>query len=163
MIVPALAVGAWELAWLVFYDVERKKLFTEARAEATRRGKPLLVVGAPDPGDPYGCGDVVVDLRPAKQCKRTVRTSIESMPMFKDKEFGACFCAHVLEHVCQPLKALLELHRVADTVHICRPRPWTLTAWVVPGHAWLMVKNKAGGFDFLPLRDRCNVPTRQGS
>ena len=123
----------------------------------------MLVVGEPD-GE-YPCpptGGALVDLRQTSVCRNHVRASVESLPMFRDKQFGAAFCSHVLEHVNQPQRALAELRRVADHVWISYPRPWRIATYLIPGHTWLIVPNGRGGLNFHRLRRRGNRPTRYG-
>jgi hypothetical protein len=138
---------------------ESAEKYTMAQEEAKIRGKPLLVVGGPyGVADPYithpalymfvgvkqlfgikahGCGDLCVDLD-ARACDGCPYQpgNIQDLP-FKDKEFGAVSCSHVLEHMrdaegCQ--KAWSELHRVADVVFICVPPKSSIFAWFVPDH-----------------------------
>lgn len=144
----------WEGVWLAHAMIERKSLYKKAREDADAAGKPLLVVGAPY--GMYGCGDVVLDPKDTGECPNVVTESVEAIP-FPDKHFGAVFASHVLEHVCDPHKALAELHRVADRVYIAWPRPWRTISWANPGHAWLMTQ-KGSEFEFRPLRDVCNAP-----
>jgi SAM-dependent methyltransferase len=127
---------------------ERKALYQ--KAFESKGDKPLLVVGTPH--GMYGCGDVVLDLDNNGECQNTVVGSVENIP-FPDKHFGAVFASHVLEHVCDPHKALSELHRVSDNVFVAWPRPWRIIAWANPGHAWLMT----GPDSFKPLRKSCNA------
>lgn len=143
----------WEGFWLAHAMVERKSMYKQARQDADRAGKPLLVVGAPY--GMYGCGDILLDPNDTGECPSVVTESVESIP-FPDKHFGAVFASHVLEHVCDPYKALAELHRVADQVYVAWPRPWRTVAWATPGHAWLMTQ-KEGEFEFRRLRDQCNA------
>ncbi|HUU87632.1 MAG TPA: class I SAM-dependent methyltransferase [Candidatus Glassbacteria bacterium] len=44
---------------------------------------------------------------------RFVKTAMEDMPMFKDKEFDYAYSHHVLEHVQDPNKACAEMVRIA--------------------------------------------------
>ena len=150
---------AWEAVWLAHALWERKSLYREARRVADAVGKPLLVVGAPY--GMYGCGDVVLDPKDTGECPNVVTDSVEAIP-FGDKHFGAVFASHVLEHVCDPDKALSELNRVADHVYIAWPRPWRTIAWANKGHAWLMTRSD-GEFAFRPLREACNAPRFFGS
>ena len=160
MILPLIA--CWEVGCALYEKRERLAMYRKALAASKRSGKPMLVVGEPD-GE-YPCPPapgVVVDLRPSSACKRHVRVSVERMPMFHDKQFGAAFVSHVIEHVEHPAIALRELDRVADQVFVSYPRPWRLTTWLIPGHTWLMVP-KRGGFTFHRLRAGGNRPGRYG-
>lgn len=114
--------------------VEKELVFSEARATANRLGKPLLNAG---------CGiffwraingsDVNMDVTP-RDVPRFVLGSIEDMSMFRDKEFGAVFCSHVLEHVKDLERARSELERVADYQFIITPSPFFLSGWLSPWH-----------------------------
>ena len=121
----------WEI--LAEY-LEKDLVFTRAREAADRLGKPLLNAG---------CGiwywraitesDVNLD-ETSRNVPNFVLGTVEDMSMFKDKEFGAVFCSHVLEHVKDLGKARLELERVADYQFIITPSPLFLTNWFCPGH-----------------------------
>jgi len=153
-------VLAWELGWWLEGKLRRRKLFRQANRAAALKGKQLLVVGEPD-GE-YPCGDVVVDIRESSICPVYVKASVEDLGAFKDKQFGAVFASHVLEHVAQPEKALAELHRVADEVFVAYPYPWRLATYLVPGHAWLMFRD-GDGFRFKRYIGTTNVPNRYGA
>lgn len=160
------ALLAWEIGWWLVGKVDRRQNYARAKAVALRRGKPLLVVGEPD-GE-YPCGDVTVDVRPRSVCPSYVRADVQDLSTFRDKQFGAVLCSHVLEHVDDPGKALRELHRVADEVFIAYPRPWRLVTWLVPGHQWLVWSDAAqpDGLRFAPhplLHGRTSHPTRYGT
>jgi len=89
--------------------VDRQTQYNQARDEADRRGKPLLVVGGPY-GDgifrrtfrvkAHGLGDVCTDIDPqaCEGAPRIVAANILDLP-FADKEFGAVFVGHVFRHL----------------------------------------------------------------
>lgn len=160
------ALLAWELGWWLWDKADRRKKFAAAEQASRAARKPMLVVGEPD-GEypcPSGPGDVLVDLRDKSACPNYARTSVEDLSRFRDKQFAVAFASHVLEHVCDPQRALRELERVADRVIIARPAPWQLMAWLVPGHRWIMLRRDET-FEFLaiPWRSQCNLPTRRGT
>ena len=160
----ATAAALWEGFWYFHRKAERIRAFKMAREVATAIGKPLLVIGVPE-GE-YPCGDVTLDLRDTGECKNFVQGSVESIP-FPDKHFGAAFCSHVLEHVCDPHTALKELYRVADKVFIVYPQWWTFCAWTLPGHTWLVTEktgpDKEPRYSFTRIRaSNCNKATRFG-
>ena len=154
----ALGFVAQQGAGIVARYTETHEKYDMAREEADRKNKPLLVVGGPAGSkDAYqehwmqplvrtkaffqikahGCGDVCVDIDPLS-CDgcNYVSANIMDLP-FSNKEFGAAFCSHVVEHMpdadgCQ--LAWSELHRVADVVFICVPPKSSLFAWMVPDH-----------------------------
>ena len=154
----ALGFVAQQGAGIVARYTETHEKYDMAREEADRKNKPLLVVGGPAGSkDAYqehwmqplvrtkaffqikahGCGDVCVDIDPLS-CDgcNYVSANIMDLP-FSNKEFGAAFCSHVLEHMpdadgCQ--RAWSELHRVADVVFVCVPPKTSLFAWMVPDH-----------------------------
>jgi len=158
-----VGLAAWEGGWWLFSRWERRALWKKARALADAAGGPLLVVGAPMGS--YLYGDTTVDLQdPSAMCPvGAVEASIEALP-FTDKQFGAVFVAHVLEHCCNPEQALAELHRVAEHVVIAYPRWWTAVAWIVPGHSWLMWPDSTApnGWSFQRIRLDCNKRGRLG-
>ena len=152
-------IAAHQGAGIISRYTESHEKYAMAQAEARRLDKPLLVVGGPaGSADAYqgvgwlqpftrtkaffqikahGCGDVCVDIEP-HSCDgcNYVYADIMDLP-FSNKEFGAAYCSHVLEHMpdadgCQ--LAWSELHRVADVVFVCVPPKTSLFAWMVPDH-----------------------------
>lgn len=120
---------------------ERMESSAAARTVATRTGKPVLNIGCPRITISfYPCGDTCLDISRERLavCRSGNPTygDIRAMP-FRDKEFGAVCCFHVLEHlytVEDARKALSELHRVADRVYVCSPKRWHPYAWLHPEH-----------------------------
>ena len=53
---------------------------------------------------------------------------------FSDKQFGACFLSHVLEHLDNWQFALDEACRVADYVVVVLPHPAYFSGWLAPAH-----------------------------
>ena len=155
----ALGFVAHQGAGIIARYTESHEKYDMARVEADRTGKPMLVVGGPagsldayhDVGwvqplvkakaffqiKAHGCGDVCVDIDP-KSCEgcNYVYADIMVLP-FSNKEFGAAYCSHVLEHMPDANGCRLawsELHRVADVVFVCVPPKTSLFAWMVPDH-----------------------------
>tara|TARA_Y100000310_G_scaffold64221_1_gene59767 strand:- start:2613 stop:3197 length:585 start_codon:yes stop_codon:yes gene_type:complete len=154
----ALGFVAHQGAGIIARYTETHEKYDMAQEEARRKNKPLLVVGGPAGSSnayqehwmqplvrtkaffqikAHGCGDVCVDIDP-HSCDgcNYVNANIMDLP-FSNKEFGAAFCSHVVEHMpdangCQ--MAWSELHRVADVVFICVPPKSSLFAWMVPDH-----------------------------
>ena len=157
------AFAAWQAADLLSRRGERGRLYSGALAAARAVGKPLLIVGLPQ-GDPYGCGqpengDVVLDLQSTlKECRNHVQGSVEDLSRWGDHYFGAAFVSHVLEHTCDIHAAFRELHRVADQVVILFPPWWSLSAWVVPGHTWVLRQGSDGALRATRIRQGCNRP-----
>ena len=163
-----LGLTAWEFYWWWQLKRERRSLYAAARSEARAAGGSLLVVGAPD-GD-YPCGeaehgDVLLDLRDSDECPNTfVAGNVENLP-FEDGSFSVVYVSHVMEHVCDPRAAILEVHRVArDSVYIAYPPWWALWVWLVPGHTWMLFEDDNDlGVRFKRIREGgCNAPTRLG-
>ena len=154
----AVSWAAWEAAWWAHSRWERGAQWKKARALADAVRKPLLVVGAPM--GMYPCGDVSVDVNAStieKSCPvGGVEASVESLP-FTDKQFGAVYVSHVLEHVCSPEEALAELQRVADHVVVSYPRWWRAITWFSPGHTWVMWGGRPA-WKFMRIRNSCNRP-----
>jgi len=132
---------AWTMARMA---LERNTKFDQASTAAANKG--LLVVGGPFGSaisgglfgiKAHGCGDVCADLD-ARACKgcRWVPSDIRRLP-FGHRQFGAAFCAHVLEHMpsaADCARAWAQLHRVADRVFVCVPGSDSLFAALVPDH-----------------------------
>lgn len=57
----------------------------------------------------------------------------DSLP-FSDKQFGAAFLSHVLEHLDNWQFALDEASRVADYAVVVLPHPAYFSGWLVPEH-----------------------------
>lgn len=123
---------------------EKNIVFDQAKAMAISLGKPLLNAGC---GQFFGKGleqsDVNLDVIP-RDVPRFVLGSVADMSMFADKQFGAVFCAHVLEHVRDMEKAKSELARVADYQYIITPSPLFLTNWVYPYHQRIFADTRGG-------------------
>lgn len=119
-------------------NLERHRYWNQAREYADRRNKPLLVVGMKrwvwEPPN----GDVTVDLDPiVENIPGGVCASECDMP-FMDKEFGAVYNAHTLEHMltAEDLElAVNENIRVSDkTIFLC-PSPWSIIGnFFCPAH-----------------------------
>jgi len=132
-------VAALEIVGFKYEDAERERLYNIALYLSTKANKPMLVVGAPYASN-YPCSpDVTLDISPVvlNQCPISgVVADIRSIP-YSDKEFGAAFVSHVLEHLCsleEVQRAWRELWRVADTVLVAYPRPTHLYGGLVSGH-----------------------------
>lgn len=118
----------------VAQQAEKDLIFWQARETANALGKPLLNAGC---GIWYQTAimhsDVNMDVKP-RNAPNFVLGSIEDMGMFRDKQFGAVFCSHVLEHVNGLEQARAELERVADYQFIITPSPLFITNWFCPWH-----------------------------
>lgn len=141
-------------------QIEAWTRYRRARALADRHGKPLLVVGGPYGlalhrwirWPAHGSGDVCVDLDPRAANRKStaafVRADVQRLP-FGDKQFGAAFCSHLLEHLPNAaacLEGWWELHRVADEVVCVFPHRWHPAAVVAPGHKlWVRVDERVRG------------------
>lgn len=138
-------VIAWQLSVGLYQNQSRQRKYDEARSEADRRGKPLLVVGGPY-GDGifrrtfrlkcHGLGDVCTDIDP-ESCEgapRIVTANILDLP-FADKEFGAVFVGHVFRHLHGGEKDIAweEVSRVADSVYYSDQSRFWLLGYILPG------------------------------
>lgn len=66
---------------------------------------------------------------------RFLQLDIETDPLpFSDKQFGAAFLSHVLEHLDNWQFALDEASRVADYAVVVLPHPAYFSGWIVPEH-----------------------------
>jgi len=124
-------------SWLMFVAVSfgwNRPFFNTAKRAARASGKPLLNVGCKAVYTSE-C-DVNLDIVP-RRVPRFVQGDIQDLHMFRDKQFGAVFASHVLEHVEDPDKALSELRRVAEGVFIISPLPLWPWTYLHPEHRWL--------------------------
>lgn len=72
------------------------------------------------------------------RCDKTyVECAAETLP-FRDREFDFAFCAHVLEHVADPSRALAEMARVAGRGFIEVPSGLSDYLAGNPTHRWLI-------------------------
>lgn len=110
-------------------------VFRKAKRAAESCGKPLLNAGCKSV---YAeSSDVNLDIV-ARDVPRFVKGDIQNLKMFADKEFGAVYASHVLEHVEDPDLALAELRRIAEHVFVITPLPFLPWAWFHPGHKWIL-------------------------
>lgn len=117
----------------------KRPIFDQARKAASMAGKPLLNAGC---GSAYTeLSDVNLDIVP-READNFICGDIQDLTMFRDKQFGAVYASHVLEHVEDPDGALQELNRVADNVFVVAPFPLWPSAWLCPAHRWILWKNK---------------------
>lgn len=143
------------VGWLLGYTAAAYWLDVVARpaqiAQRARRlaaalGKPVLNVGAGTPGSslrvalfgPATWGDINLDIaappgQPAPS--RVVYGDVHALS-YPDKYFGVAVASHVLEHVRDPVRALRELHRVADYVFVITPKWWAPHTWLYADHRW---------------------------
>ena len=120
-------------------------VFREAKRAAKVAGKSLLNVGCKS--SYTKSSDVNLDIVPRK-VPNFIRGDIQNLEMFGDKQFGASYASHVLEHVEEPDIALRELHRVADSVFIITPLPIWPWTWLHPDHKWV----------FWGTKKLCRIP-----
>jgi len=132
-----LGLAGFELGNWLIQGYERRQLFRAAEEYARSEGKPLLVVG--EPRGRHGYGDVCVDA--SGRDPKCLKEDVTALP-FDDRQFGAAFVGHVLEHVEDFDAAMNEISRVADRVFVAYPHPWSLIAWLHPDHRWLLVSRE---------------------
>lgn len=126
------AMVSYKLLQHHYQNKYRKDGFIKAFMESRKRRKPLLVVGNPRGRHP--CGDVNVDIKPSGECPNMIKADAHDLSMFGNKEFGAVYMSHVIEHLDDPERALYELMRVADVVVLVYPFFWSFDTLLVPGH-----------------------------
>jgi len=109
-------------------------VFREARRAAAAADKPLLNAGCKKRY--IHQADFNLDIVPRK-VPNFIRGDIQDLNNIQDKQFGAVYCAHVLEHLDNPEAAICELNRIAENVFIITPPPFWPWAWFYPGHKWM--------------------------
>lgn len=140
------------LAMLVFLAVDhlvrRRITFMAAYNAAKAREKPLLNAGSgtadehTDAGYIINRSDVNFDIRDLEGLiPNFVQGDIQDMHMFSDKQFGAAYCSHALEHMDDVHKALSELYRVADEVYVVLPRWWSPSNYMNDKHKWIFISD----------------------
>jgi len=157
-----MAAGALAMFGAVTYVMDvplrRNAAARAAREYATRRGLPLLNIGA---GTGHTAlfgktlyGDYNVDIGG----RRDVPHGTPGMVTYADaqdlREFatgsvGAVLASHVLEHLSCPEQALREWVRVAGgdraALFIVTPQWWAPHTWLHPGHIWYFSDGQGGG------------------
>ena len=136
----ALGIGAlYALGALRNYQDRRNALWV-ARQLASVSNKQSINIGAncggwlvPD------FGDVKCDIRPKHGC---VPCDILDLSQYQDKQFSVAFLSHVLEHVEEPEKALVEVERIADHVVVVLPVATDPSAFFHPDHKWMFFGGK---------------------
>jgi len=127
----------YETSIQVKENIERHDYFNSAREYSRSVNKPLLCVGMKTKFWQPPDGDVVVDIDPAVlQIRNGIQADIRKMP-FSDKQFGACYVSHVLEHLdsMQDVDmAVRECVRVSDKVVFLCPSPYSLFGVFAPEH-----------------------------
>jgi len=112
----------------------KRVVFNRAKRAARKARKLLLNAGC---GSAYTeLSDVNLDII-TREVQNFVHGDIQDLSMFKNKQFGAVYASHVLEHVEDPDSALRELKRVAENVFIITPCPLWPSAWLHPDHKWV--------------------------
>lgn len=127
------------LIYLVTAFGYKRLIFNLAKKSAIKAGKPLLNAGC---GSKFtDQSDVNLDIEP-KEVARFVNGDIQKLSQFKDKQFGAVYASHVLEHVEDVDSALQEFRRVAENVYVITPFPLWPSAWLCPSHKWILWRSK---------------------
>jgi len=120
-------LAAYEGTIAVKESVERHKYWNQARQYADSVSKPLLVVGMKRHFWEPDNGDITADIDPkVQQIAGGVWADERELP-FTDKEFGAVYNAHTLEHMGsaeEVEQAVNECLRVADKVFFICPSPY---------------------------------------
>jgi hypothetical protein len=117
----------------------KRPIFNLAKQKANEVGKPLLNAGC---GSKFtGLSDVNLDIV-SKEVPNFVKGDIQNLLMFRDKQFGAVYASHVVEHVEDVDSAMRELDRVAENVYVITPFPLWPSAWACPSHRWILWRGK---------------------
>lgn len=174
-----LAVGAVAALGAVTYVVDvplrRNAAARAAREYATRRGLPLLNIGAGTGGTAlFGetlYGDINVDIGGKKDVPHGTKGVVtyadaQDLRQFPTGSFGAVLASHVLEHLSCPEQALREWLRVAGgdqgALFIVTPSWWAPHTWLHPGHIWYFSDGHGGGV-VKNLRQPSTCPRLEGA
>lgn len=129
---------AYEAGMTIREGIERHRYYNQARQYADEIGKPLLVVGMRRNFTQPPNGDVTVDIDPAVQTIEGGVWASECKMPFYDKQFGACYNAHTLEHLAAAEEievAVNECLRVSDVAIFLAPSPYSILAtFFCPSH-----------------------------
>lgn len=151
---------------------ERHLQYKRAFWTSKQLDKPLLVIGRPKTPWNHPCSpDVTVDIDPAvlRDCPvgGTV-ADVRDLP-FTDKEFGASFASHVLEHLPIPDISLSwkELHRVSHVVFVAGPREGNILASLIPDHTSFVYQLQDGSIRVNPFNPKLEafilLPSAEGA
>jgi hypothetical protein len=171
--VAILSLTAWQGMVVLGEEQERRAKYNQAANAAVAAGKPLLVIGGPYGTSgvraafslaAHGCGDICLDIdaRACQSCPSQMVADIRRIP-YDDGYFGAAIASHVLEHletIDDAVRALDEMHRVADRVWIASPGKSSVIAWLHPGHK-LWVEETAHGIIIEQRRTYGSLEPRQ--
>ena len=129
-----------------------------------------------------GCGhrpkpgfDVYTDVYASKEVQnnpevlnRFIKTPLEDMSMFEDKQFDYAWCHHVIEHVNDPEKACAELMRIAKEGELRFPTTQVELMCGRYDHKWAVFIVAPDHLLFIsryftpPYRSRNGVPNGNG-
>ena len=132
-------VGTYALRDFLHVAVTKQAAFEKARELSN--GKGIVNIGA-GPHRTYQAQVIAeqpeilanIDIAP-NGMPRFMQLDIETAPLpFSDKQFGAAFLSHVIEHLDNWQFALAEASRVADYVVIVLPHPAYFSGWLTPSH-----------------------------
>ena len=117
---------------------ERHTLYRWSRDYCNSVGKQLLQVGMRRHWWNPPEGDVTLDIDPAVlSTPGGIIGDVRGMNIFRDKQFGAVICSHVLEHLQSAGDielAVSECIRVADKTVFIAPSPYSIVAMLHPQH-----------------------------
>jgi len=133
------AVGSYALRDFLHVAVTKQAAFGKARELSN--GKGIINIGA-GPHRTFQAQVIAespevlanIDITP-NGMPQFLQLDIETAPLpFSDKQFGAAFLSHVLEHLDNCQFALAEACRVADYVVVVLPHPAYFSGWLSPEH-----------------------------
>jgi len=163
-----LCTGYTVATYFIDVNLRRAIAAKKARAYATKKGLPLLNIGAgTNKTALFGAtlyGDVNCDLSGRKDIPHGTPGEVtwadaQNLKDFKDGQFGAILASHLLEHLPNPEQALSEWLRVVgndqDALFIITPQWWAPHTWLHPGHLWYATDGCGGtcGGKLLRIRD----------
>lgn len=132
-------VGTYALCDFLHLTMVKKAAFEKARELSN--GKGIINLGA-GPHRTYQAQIIAespsvmanIDIA-LNGMPRFIQLDIEDEHLpFSDKQFGAAFLSHVLEHLDNWQFALNEASRVADYAVVVLPHPAYFSGWLAPGH-----------------------------
>ena len=133
-----IAASVYEGSIQLKENAERHHYWSLARAYSDLARKPLLVVGMKRHWFQPPNGDITVDIdHEVESIAGGIRADERALP-FRDKEFGAVYNAHTLEHLATPEDvelAVNECLRVGDIALFLAPSPYSIIAnFFCPSH-----------------------------
>ena len=117
IIIILLLIIIYNSLLLIYYkniEILKKNLYNIAKHRSIILNKPLLVIGAPNNLESYGCGDICIDLNGCPKCHASIKNKFEDeIKNYHSNSYIIYECG-VLEVVDDP-SIIKEMYRIAGS------------------------------------------------